>query len=92
MVKNKAMVKEIIGLRAKVLESSDKGRVGISGVIIDETKNTITIENKGEKKILPKAEIVIEVEDCGEKIVLDCRKMLFKPEDRIKRCWGEQNG
>ncbi|MCX8190371.1 MAG: ribonuclease P protein subunit [Candidatus Diapherotrites archaeon] len=89
MAKNKALVKEIIGLKAKVLESTDKGRVGLTGVIIDETKNTLIIENKGEKKVLPKAEIVIEVEDCGEKIILDCRKMLFRPEDRIKRCWGE---
>ncbi|MEM4662581.1 MAG: ribonuclease P protein component 1 [Candidatus Diapherotrites archaeon] len=86
-LKRKPMVNEIIGLKVKVIDSPDKGRVGLTGVIVDETKNTLKIDVGGEEKILPKAEVVLEFEQDGEKVVLDCRKIMFKPEDRIKRCW-----
>jgi ribonuclease P protein subunit POP4 len=71
---------EIIGLNVKIVESSDPKRKGEKGIIIDETKNTIILENN---KIIPKKECDFEF-DLGEKIIIKGKKIMKKPEDRIK--------
>ncbi len=78
---NNILVHEMIGLNVKVVESSDPHRIGIKGKIIDETKNTFVLENK---KVIPKKECVFEF-DVGEKIIVDGKKILKRPEDRINR-------
>jgi ribonuclease P protein subunit POP4 len=46
---------EIIGLNAKVLESSNRTLINTSGRVVGETKNTITIRTKsGLKKVIAK--------------------------------------
>ena len=71
---------EMIGLNVKVIESTDPKRIGTKGKIIDETKNTFVLENK---KIIPKKECKFEF-DLGEKIVVEVKKILKRPEERIK--------
>lgn len=73
---------EWIGQKVKVIKSSDKKRE-IEGIIINETQNTIWIEMKGEKKIVPKKECVFEF-DVGEKIIIEGKNVLKRPEDRVK--------
>ncbi len=47
--------REIIGLTTEVVDSKNKGNIGIKGNIIDETKNTIIIQHKKkQKKIIQK--------------------------------------
>ncbi len=67
---------EMIGLKLKVIESSDPSRKGITGKIINETKNTFILEDG---KILPKKECVFEFIDIG---IVDGKKILKRPEDR----------
>ncbi len=46
---------ELIGLRAKVIESSDRFQKGIEGRVVDETRNTFVLETrKGERRIIKK--------------------------------------
>jgi ribonuclease P protein subunit POP4 len=71
---------EMIGLKIKVVESSDPGKIGIEGKIIDETKNTFKLEDG---KILPKKECDFEFY-LNEKIIVKGKEILKKPEDRIK--------
>ncbi len=71
---------ELIGLEINVIESSDPKKVGVNGIIIDETKNTIILKNG---KILPKKECVFEF-DINEKIIIDGKNLMKKPEDRLK--------
>jgi ribonuclease P protein subunit POP4 len=68
---------ELIGKTLEVIESNNKSLKGLKGVVINETKNTITI--KGEKTILKRGcTFRIENEELkGE----DLRK---RPEERIK--------
>lgn len=90
ITKDNIMMHELIGLKAKVIASTDKGRIGLHGTIVDETKNTIVIDCAGKEKIIPKREVVLEIELEGDeksKVVLDCSKIMFRPEDRIKMCW-----
>lgn len=82
---------EFIGLRAKVIGSSDAGRIGVSGRIVDETMNLLVLETKeGEKKI-PKKEVVIKFFLPNRKqFVVDCKKIMFRPEDRVKALVGKK--
>jgi len=46
---------EFIGLPVEVAESSHEGYKGIKGRVVDETKNTIKIEDvEGNEKVIPK--------------------------------------
>ena len=75
---------EIIGLKAKVLESTDKGRKNMKGKIIDESKNTFTIEAARGNKLVPKSEAVFEFEIGDEKAVIEGKRLVYRPEDRVK--------
>ena len=79
---------EWIGLEAKVVESTDKTRIGTKGKIVDETKNLIIMETeKGEKRI-PKKEVKLMVKLGTEKVLLECDQLIQRPEDRIKYFGG----
>jgi len=45
---------EFIGLDAKVVKSSNPDLVGIAGKIINETRNTFTILQNGDQKVVVK--------------------------------------
>lgn len=76
MVKN--WKKELIGEEIEITDSKNKTLIGIKGKIVEETKNTLTL-NDG-KKIL-KSHVSIKI---GDKIV-DGKTIQKKPEDRIKK-------
>jgi ribonuclease P protein subunit POP4 len=78
---------EFIGLKIKVVGSSHPGFIGIEGKIVDETKNTIKIEDdKGKEKIIPKKVSVFHFElPDGKKVEIDGKIMVARPEDRIKK-------
>jgi len=76
---------ELIGLRIKVIDSRNKGNIGIKGTIIDETKNTLIIETtEGKRKTIFKNNIVIETEINNKKIQIKGQSILGRPQDRIK--------
>ena len=74
----KTWKKEIIGKKIKVVDSKNKTLVGITGDVVDETKNTITLGNK--KKLL-KSHVTLEIDD----EIIDGKTLQKKPEDRIKK-------
>ena len=76
---------EFIGLGAVVVDAHNKNLVGIEGEIVDETKNTFTIETKqGEKKVLKKGTIFKVTLD-GQGILIKGDILVGRPEDRIKK-------
>jgi ribonuclease P protein subunit POP4 len=75
---------EWIGLECKVVASTDPNRVGLKGKIVDETKNTITIETTQGEKIVPKQEVELEIGLEKEKAILKTKEWCFSPENRIK--------
>jgi ribonuclease P protein subunit POP4 len=75
---------ELIGLKVKIVDSKNKSNIGIQGKIIDETKHTIMIESKDEKKRLFKNNITIDVH-VDKKIVRINGKLLSgRPKERVK--------
>ena len=81
---------EMIGLKIKVIESTDPMKTNMTGKIIDETKNTFVLEDG---KVLPKKECIFEF-DINEKVVIDGKKIIKRPQDRImvkKNGWKESS-
>ncbi len=83
---------EIIGLNAVVKDSSDKSRKGIRGKIVNETMNTFIIETKNMEKSLPKKEISLEIDLGKEKVEIDGKLLVARPEERTKLFWRKYHG
>lgn len=77
---------EFIGLRAKITKSSNPSYTGISGPVIDETRNTVVIRHKGEAKVILKAVTVFQFTlPNGSVIEIQGDAILGRPEDRVKK-------
>jgi len=77
---------EIIGLRARVFDSSNPCQIGIEGLIVDETLKTILIETpRGRKRVLKEqVKLVLWLPD-GTRVLVDGRELRGRPEDRLKK-------
>lgn len=77
---------ELIGLSVDVIDSSHPG-YKFSGIIVDETKNTLRIETKeSEEKIIPKDCVALNLMLDDRSIVyLDGKLLIGRPEERIKK-------
>jgi ribonuclease P protein subunit POP4 len=87
---------ELIGLQARVVESTDKNKIGIEGRVIDETMQTLKIRKQnGKEVVVPKKECVFMfMLPSGEKVQVNGKLLYGRPADRIKkrlpkRVWGE---
>jgi len=77
---------ELIGLDAKVVRSSHPGYVGVSGRVLDETRNTIMILHENKKKIIIKSTAVFHFTmPDGTIVEIDGKTIIGRPENRIKK-------
>ena len=77
---------ELIGLKAKVLKSTNPSNTGISGKITDETRNTITIRHGNDDKIIAKETAVFQLTlQDGTVVEVEGNAILGRPEDRVKK-------
>jgi ribonuclease P protein subunit POP4 len=77
---------ELIGLEAMVMDSSDPTLPGISGKILDETRNMLVIGNGKKSRKIPKSnsKFLIILPD-GEKVAIDGKKLVGRPEERVRQ-------
>jgi ribonuclease P protein subunit POP4 len=78
---------ELIGLQLKVSESNNKKAVGLSGRVVDESRNTFTVEKKdGKESVIVKEECILTFTlPDGRKVRVDGKIIVARPEDRIKK-------
>ncbi len=77
---------EFIGLDVTVAKSSNSHVVGISGRVVDETRNTFTILRNDTRKVVVKDTAVFDfVIPDGTVVEIDGKVIMGRPEDRIKR-------
>ncbi|MBS7648526.1 MAG: ribonuclease P protein subunit [Candidatus Bathyarchaeia archaeon] len=77
---------EFIGLKVRVAESTNPSCVGLSGRIIDESRNTFKILCGNEEKILIKENCVFHFTLPDKTIVeIDGKVLIGRPEDRVKK-------
>ena len=76
---------ELVGMTATVKSANDKSHVHMKGRIVDETKNTFTLEVGGTEKMLPKKGTVLTIDLKDSSVNVDYGKLTYRPEDRIKK-------
>ena len=76
---------ELIGLEVEVIEANNKSLVGLKGLIIDETKNTLSIERKDVVKKVIKSQVTINILFDGQTFQIDGKVLVGRPEDRLKK-------
>jgi len=77
---------EFIGTEAEINKSSHNGYVGMSGRIMDETRNTFTIGDHGKRRTVPKGSSTFRFEfPDGTVVEIEGRILVGRPEDRLKK-------
>ena len=77
---------EFIGLDVEIIDSNHEGFIGIKGIVIDETRNTINIDTGKFEKLVPKAEVTfLFTLPTGEQVAINGKIIVARPEDRIKK-------
>ncbi|MGM0509993.1 MAG: ribonuclease P protein component 1 [Thermoplasmatota archaeon] len=75
---------ELIGTRVEVTDAPHKGYIGIEGKVVDETKNTISLEN-GDVKQIPKKGATFKVQIKNYDALIKGNRLAHRPHERIKR-------
>jgi len=77
---------EFIGAEGKITKSRHSDYVGISGEVVNETKNTFTILHAGKEKSVIKDSAVFHFKFSDGTIVeIDGKLLVGRPEDRLKK-------
>jgi ribonuclease P protein subunit POP4 len=77
---------EFIGTQAEVSGSPHEGYIGLSGRIVDETRNTFTITNRKKAKRIVKENAVFRfIYSDGTIVQIDGKLLTGRPEDRLKK-------
>ena len=86
MISAKGLIRhELIGLKVEVVGSFNKFHIGLKGLVVDETKNLLTIETeKGIKKIQKKGTEFVFTIPNGKKIKVNGAIITKRPEERVK--------
>lgn len=77
---------ELIGLKVKIVKSPNSSELGIEGVIIYETMNTLHVETKRGRKTIIKKDRLFQIWlPDGLKVTVEGNVILGRPEDRLKK-------
>ena len=77
---------EFIGTNVKIAESRHLGYVGISGEVLDESKNTFTILEEGKTKNITKDAAIFRFRlSDGTLVEIDGKLLVGRPETRLKK-------
>ncbi len=76
----------LIGKSIRIIESTDKTLAGISGRIIDETKNTLILIRGESKMIIPKSIASFELlDERGLIVCIAGSELLGTPQERLSK-------
>ena len=76
---------ELIGLEAKVTLNSNPCNISIKGVVVNETRNTLSIKTSSSEKIIAKKEAIFIFNLSGSLIKVEGAILIGRPEDRVKK-------
>ena len=79
------LMHELIGLEVKVVDDSNPHNVSISGRVVDETRNTVVIRQRGEAKTVAKQHARFQFRLSGGEVEVEGAYLVGRPEDRVKR-------
>ena len=77
---------EVIGTEGKIASSPHEGYVGLTGRVIEETRNTFTLLNEGQaKRVIKEFAIFNFTFDDGTVVDIDGKLLVGRPENRLKK-------
>ena len=77
---------ELINLPCRVKGSTNKALIGLEGRIVDETRQTLTLEVKGKEKSMIKDQCIFSFKiPSGIWVRIEGIILVARPEDRIKK-------
>lgn len=77
---------ELIGLPVEVVEGANPSQLGISGRVIDETRNTFLIETRsGDKRVPKSCNSFLFTLSQGLKVKAEGSVLVSQPENRINK-------
>ena len=77
---------ELIGLEVNVEASSNPGQIGLSGQVVDETRNTFLLETKAKVVRLAKKNTSLDFTlPFGQKVRIAGSVLISQPENRISK-------
>jgi len=76
---------ELIGLDVKVVDDSNRGNISLSGKVVDETRNTLLIRQRGKLKRIVKQNALFHFRLPEGVVEVAGRALVGRPEDRVKR-------
>ncbi|MGV8085532.1 MAG: ribonuclease P protein component 1 [Candidatus Bilamarchaeum sp.] len=84
--KKNLLFSTFIGLKVSIENSSDRKLIGITGIIVDETKNMVVIRNAGGSEVaIPKVSSYFKFYlDDGE-ITIKGADITYRPHERAKK-------
>ncbi|MBI4441155.1 ribonuclease P protein subunit [Candidatus Woesearchaeota archaeon] len=71
---------ELIGIPINILDAKNRQLVGMTGIVVDETKNTFVLDVNGKKKRVMKKDITLKV----GKYIIQGKLLVARPEERLK--------
>ena len=80
---------ELIGLHIEVADSQNRDLIGLHGKVVEETRNTLTIQANNKEKKLVKAQVTLATTIKGKKITINGALLVGKPEERLKKKFKE---
>jgi len=76
---------ELIGRHVTIIACTDPAWVNRSGNVIDETQKTFLIEIDDSQKRIAKETATFEFDYYGNKTIIEGKRLVNRPEDRIKK-------
>ena len=76
---------ELIGLSAKISKATNNSLCGLKGIVIDESRNTITLADGKRRIMVPKDVATFRLTLKDETLVqVDGNRLVGRPESRLK--------
>jgi len=77
---------ELIGLATKVVKSTNPSNLGLSGKVVNETRNTLVIrQNENDKVIIKETAVFQFTLPNGTVVEVEGTAISGRPEDRVKK-------
>lgn len=83
--KREIVKQELIGLDITIINAKNQDLIGLKGKVIDETKNTLTIEQDNKIKKILKDQVIFNTKVDNKTIQINGKLLLGRPEERLKR-------
>ncbi len=75
----------LIGLNVHIMESKNKSDIGIEGIIIDDSRNMLTIKtSRGKKKVVKEKNKFLMVIN-NKEMLIDGKDLIGRVDERLKK-------